>query len=334
VPQKITFPAANSPALLPGVKQYAGQQLVNGSQAKAYANDFINVHLSKVAGGQTYAQVSAAAIAAPTNATLAGFIMTDRQFSFATVSSNAERSLAASPSSQSDPACGRDPAASRLQELFGEDDRHCHKDHNSSTVCARASYERALGPCALIAATDWMEVAAIAQVATAGIAVFALVGVIIQLGQNRRHARADRAHQYLERYGDPREISLNAMLYDFIKVEPVEEAGRQELWQRMPSKQRLEIIHGLNFWEELAGMYHRHLVDRRIVRDYFGGSAIAYWQWAQWFITYRRDKQQSDELMKELEDMCSQIERGERARAQRMTFPYARQRRGRTRARR
>jgi hypothetical protein len=71
VPQKIVFPAANSPALLPGIKQYAGQQLVNGSQAKAYANDFINVHLSEVAGGQTYAQVSAAAIAAPTNAKLA-----------------------------------------------------------------------------------------------------------------------------------------------------------------------------------------------------------------------------------------------------------------------
>ncbi|MHB8234688.1 MAG: hypothetical protein ACYDHT_08560 [Solirubrobacteraceae bacterium] len=71
VPQKIFFPASNSPELLPGVKQYAGQQLVNGSQAKAYANNFINVHLSKVAAGQTYAQVSAASIAAPKNAKLA-----------------------------------------------------------------------------------------------------------------------------------------------------------------------------------------------------------------------------------------------------------------------
>jgi hypothetical protein len=71
VPQKIFFPAAGSPELLPGVKQYAGQQLVDGAQAKAYANNFINVHLSKIAGGQTYAQVSAAALAAPTNATLA-----------------------------------------------------------------------------------------------------------------------------------------------------------------------------------------------------------------------------------------------------------------------
>jgi hypothetical protein len=71
VPQKIVFPAANSPALLPGIKQYAGQNLVNGDQAKAYANNFINVHLSKIAGGETYAQVSTAALAAPKNAKLA-----------------------------------------------------------------------------------------------------------------------------------------------------------------------------------------------------------------------------------------------------------------------
>jgi hypothetical protein len=70
-PQKIFFPAAGSPALLPGVKQYAGQQLLTGSQAKAYANKFINVHLSKIAGGKTYSQVSALAIADPTNTTLA-----------------------------------------------------------------------------------------------------------------------------------------------------------------------------------------------------------------------------------------------------------------------
>jgi hypothetical protein len=43
VPQKIFFPAAGSPTLLPGIKQYAGQQLVNGAQVKAYANNFINV---------------------------------------------------------------------------------------------------------------------------------------------------------------------------------------------------------------------------------------------------------------------------------------------------
>jgi hypothetical protein len=71
-PQKISFPAAGSAELLPGIKQYAGQQVVNGGQAKAYANDFINVHLSKIAGGKTYAEVSGAALANPKNAELAG----------------------------------------------------------------------------------------------------------------------------------------------------------------------------------------------------------------------------------------------------------------------
>jgi hypothetical protein len=70
VPQKIFFPASNSPALLPGIKQYAGQQLTTGAQAKAYANNFINVHLSEIAGGQTYAQVATASQAAPKNAKL------------------------------------------------------------------------------------------------------------------------------------------------------------------------------------------------------------------------------------------------------------------------
>jgi hypothetical protein len=71
-PQKIFFPKAGDPALLPGVKQYAGQQLLTGDQAKAYANNFIGEHVKKIAGGQTYAQVSAKSQAAPKNAELTG----------------------------------------------------------------------------------------------------------------------------------------------------------------------------------------------------------------------------------------------------------------------
>ena len=63
--QKITFPTANSPAVtsLPAadataMKKYAGQSMTSGAQAETYANHFIAVHLSEVAGGQTYAQVS------------------------------------------------------------------------------------------------------------------------------------------------------------------------------------------------------------------------------------------------------------------------------------
>ena len=72
--QQIFFPAAGSPALsaqeFPTLQQYAGQQLTTGDQARAYANDFINVHLQAVASGQTYSQVSAKAQTDPTNTKL------------------------------------------------------------------------------------------------------------------------------------------------------------------------------------------------------------------------------------------------------------------------
>jgi hypothetical protein len=77
--QQIYFPPKGSPAIvaLPAADQvemnkYAGQQLVNGAQAKVYANNFIAVHLSEVAGGQTYSQISTKALADPTNAALQG----------------------------------------------------------------------------------------------------------------------------------------------------------------------------------------------------------------------------------------------------------------------
>ncbi len=37
--------------------QYAGQQLTTGKQAECYANDFIGLHLTSVAGGLTYADL-------------------------------------------------------------------------------------------------------------------------------------------------------------------------------------------------------------------------------------------------------------------------------------
>jgi hypothetical protein len=66
-PQKIFFPPKGSDELTPGIEQYAGQQLVDGDQAKAYANDFIAVHLKAIGGGKTYAEVSGAALKDPTN---------------------------------------------------------------------------------------------------------------------------------------------------------------------------------------------------------------------------------------------------------------------------
>ncbi len=79
--QKIFFPVAGSkaisdPQIKPYLTKYAGQQLVNGAQARAYADHFIAVHIGEIAGGQTYAQLSAKSLANPSDATLAGQVQT------------------------------------------------------------------------------------------------------------------------------------------------------------------------------------------------------------------------------------------------------------------
>jgi hypothetical protein len=74
--QKVYFPEKGSPALdpkeFPGLQQYAGQLVDSGPKAKAYADEFIGKHLENIAGGKTYSEVSAAAMANPTDAKLAG----------------------------------------------------------------------------------------------------------------------------------------------------------------------------------------------------------------------------------------------------------------------
>ncbi len=72
--QSIYFPAKDSAAFKAldptdqkEIEQYAGQQLVNGDQAKVYANNYIGAHLKHVADGKTYAEVSEASMADPAN---------------------------------------------------------------------------------------------------------------------------------------------------------------------------------------------------------------------------------------------------------------------------
>ncbi|MER7251360.1 hypothetical protein [Kribbella sp. NPDC000426] len=79
--QQIFFPKAGSesledPAVKPYLSQYAGQQLVTGAQAEAYANHFIAVHINEMAGGKTYAQLSQESLANPNDAKLAGQVQT------------------------------------------------------------------------------------------------------------------------------------------------------------------------------------------------------------------------------------------------------------------
>jgi hypothetical protein len=85
--QQITFPTAAqmaqakagteiTPGMLPYIQQYAGQQVLTGPQAEAYANHFIAVHLSEMPYNGVYSQVSAASMANPKNTALANEVQT------------------------------------------------------------------------------------------------------------------------------------------------------------------------------------------------------------------------------------------------------------------
>jgi hypothetical protein len=81
--QKIVFPTTSNAEFkaLPKADQaamapYAGQLMTTGPQAATYANHFIAVHLREIGGGKTYSQLSAAAMAQPNNAKLAGEVAT------------------------------------------------------------------------------------------------------------------------------------------------------------------------------------------------------------------------------------------------------------------
>lgn len=81
--ERITFPEANSKSInaLPAadktaVSKYAGQQLLNGNQAKVFADNYIAAHLKKIGNGKTYAELSAASIANPGDTKLAAQVQT------------------------------------------------------------------------------------------------------------------------------------------------------------------------------------------------------------------------------------------------------------------
>src|ERR1700733_5045516 len=88
--QEITFPPKAAfahpkagteitAAMIPSVSQYAGQQLLTGPQAEAYADPFIAIHLSEMPYRGIYSKISTAARAEPTNTKLAALETTSFQ---------------------------------------------------------------------------------------------------------------------------------------------------------------------------------------------------------------------------------------------------------------
>jgi hypothetical protein len=63
-----------TPSMIPYLGKFAGQELLTGQQAEAYADHFIAVHLSEMPYHGVYSKLSAASLADPSNASLASFV--------------------------------------------------------------------------------------------------------------------------------------------------------------------------------------------------------------------------------------------------------------------
>lgn len=68
-----------TPAMIPVVSQYAGQQLLTGAQAEVWADHFIAIHLSEMPYHGVYAAISTAARANPKNTQLTALEQTSFQ---------------------------------------------------------------------------------------------------------------------------------------------------------------------------------------------------------------------------------------------------------------
>jgi hypothetical protein len=166
---------------------------------------------------------------------------------------------------------------------------------------------------------DWATiVAAIGTVATAAIALGAATVALKGVKQSRldaaatrtqsdEHALQTRAHRYLERYNEDSQLGPRSRLHSFFMIPPDEQDERIEQWQAMGFPESLSTVQGLNFWEELSGMYNRNLVDRGIIDDYFGSEALYIWEGIQWFVKSQR--KQAPNAMLEMQRMCEGIER-------------------------
>jgi hypothetical protein len=88
--QEIFFPPAAAfahaqagteitPTMKPYLLPYAGQQLLTGTQAQAYATHFIAIHLSEMPYGGVYSKISTASRAHPTTKKLAALVTTSFQ---------------------------------------------------------------------------------------------------------------------------------------------------------------------------------------------------------------------------------------------------------------
>ena len=126
-------------------------------------------------------------------------------------------------------------------------------------------------------------------VATAVAAVLAIAGAALTVGHADSVARRQRTADYRARWDHPNFVEARTVASDFLNHVGVDEAAAWAAWQESLTagtytKERLQFVAVLNFWEEVASAFNQDFLDN----DWFR-SDLAYilddnWQRAAWFI--------------------------------------------------
>jgi hypothetical protein len=162
---------------------------------------------------------------------------------------------------------------------------------------------------------DWTDVVvALSAAAGALAATTALIYTGRQLQLGRRSAEAQRqagreqlAYRYFERLMHPdmipftqRWVALSKIRtadpdtgwkipflqrhLSLSKLSPEDPDTKWKSWRESPLEDRLMTLVVPNLLEELAGMYHRGLVDQAVTKDFLAGLIVAWWEQGEWFI--------------------------------------------------
>jgi hypothetical protein len=136
---------------------------------------------------------------------------------------------------------------------------------------------------------DW---ASIAQIVLAITAVLALAGAIWQTHASGSATRASITFGFTTRFSSPEFLPYIGKTMELVKPSKDSAEVRFAAFHEMDREEQLAALVVPNLIEELAGMYNRGLLNKKITKDYFGDFARDLWVSGSWLFGSWREKDQ------------------------------------------
>lgn len=142
-------------------------------------------------------------------------------------------------------------------------------------------------PVADLRLSDWAD---ISQLALVLIAALALIGAVVQIREARAVGRETLTYNFTHRFSHPEFLPYHQKTSDLFDHEGQNKTA-DEQWESFHAwrvEDRIAALLLPNLIEELAGMYNEGLVHKRIAKDFFGYTALDFWNLGWWFIERSR----------------------------------------------